>query len=233
VEFLEKSLSIVFQTQAQIDNVYYFIPDSVALFPPFSSVRSDAERIFLEVNLLNQKLSYCLQSATRERLMPKFKVRLARVEDCDDLLPIFTRNKWTFPKCKDNSIADLIKSVPGQNIAMVAEYGYEVVGFMNVTRDINYENLAKNYNLDAHQTQNVDLEEFLKGKCMCIDIFCLDAPFQPYASNFVDFAFQHFEDVLYCLISFGYTHHVPKLCDGFCPVAPRRPDPANSFFNFT
>jgi Domain of unknown function (DUF4821) len=91
-----------------VQTIAYFLPDTLILFPPFSSPRILKEQhsvreskgvrrlmhknsgtFFTEVPLINDKLSCSLQVCRRKQFLPLFQIRKARVEDCDDLVPLF------------------------------------------------------------------------------------------------------------------------------------------------
>ena len=109
---LEALLRTVFEMDPSIQNIVYFLPDSLILFPPFSSTRpitKNDDKKLGHARLKKSKLStyfftacpsyshctlpYNLYVCQRKEFYPEFEVRRAKVEDCDDLIPILKRNK--------------------------------------------------------------------------------------------------------------------------------------------
>jgi hypothetical protein len=115
--------------------IAYLLPDTLILFPPFSSTRPTLktnERVLhkTEVSPFFKEyqaagfctLPYSLHVCTREEFMPIFKVREARMEDCDDLVPILRKNKILDESKSDSWIASLLES----NVDYVQTYIAEV-----------------------------------------------------------------------------------------------------------
>lgn len=108
VAFLERAISNLFEIMPQVICVAYFLPETLILFPPFSSPRpttaeseklsekrqwhANSGKFFNEVPLINQAMTHNLQVCRKRDFCPPFMIRLARVEDCDDLVPLFTKH---------------------------------------------------------------------------------------------------------------------------------------------
>ncbi|KAJ3360113.1 hypothetical protein HDU91_004703 [Kappamyces sp. JEL0680] len=105
----EGLLKSVFEMVPTLHTIVYFLPDSLILFPPFSSLRpaqkdvgqtkslhqkaKQSQHYFVEMPSTNSNIfPYSLQVCQRKEFYPAFEVRRARVEDCDDLIPILKRN---------------------------------------------------------------------------------------------------------------------------------------------
>jgi hypothetical protein len=88
----------------------------------------------------------------RHQHYPMLHVRLAKVEDNDDLLPIIqhhSSNQLT-DQYGDYFIAELIESVDEDHQTIVAEVNGRAVGFISVTTDINLDILWDNYQLEPY-----------------------------------------------------------------------------------
>ncbi|EFJ42895.1 hypothetical protein VOLCADRAFT_107000 [Volvox carteri f. nagariensis] len=98
-----------------------------------------------------------LYEAPREAVVPPLAIRLARVEDHDDMLPILQRCERAFPalaKLPESSRPDepfaLTRVVAGQderNRVLVAEADGKLVGFIVITSDVDTGNLAETFDL--------------------------------------------------------------------------------------
>ncbi|KAI8904485.1 hypothetical protein EDD86DRAFT_271972 [Gorgonomyces haynaldii] len=208
-QILETMLNLVYLMLPDVQHIGYFLPDSLILFPPFSSSRpqkqeslkahlkrpmyADSLKFFSEVTLLNQSLSWSLQICSRQEFMPPFSIRKARVEDCDDLVPLFEKNHLLEGKDQDNYLQELV--LPKENrLTMVAEMGDELVGFMNVTSSVD---------LTTVQQMYPQIQETL-----LIDIFCMESKYNKYASHFVDYCFnqQRLDHLLLSVSCFAPEH---------------------------
>jgi hypothetical protein len=109
---LEALFRAVFEMVPTIQNIAYFLPETLILFPPISSARPifrQEEKKLGQARLKKSKLSthffvecpsyshctmpYALHLCQRKDFYPEFEVRRARVEDCDDLIPILKKSK--------------------------------------------------------------------------------------------------------------------------------------------
>lgn len=98
VEILDECFQMLFRIIPMVQMIGYFLPESLILFPPLSSPRSTKEmkfevnlnrrqtyKFFIDIKALNEKLSCSLVICKRKEYLPKFLIRKARVEDCDDV----------------------------------------------------------------------------------------------------------------------------------------------------
>ncbi|KAJ3411300.1 hypothetical protein HDV05_002404 [Chytridiales sp. JEL 0842] len=92
---------------------------------------------------------FTLQVCSRKEVFSPLKVRRARVEDCDDLLPMFKKQNLLHGRKADHYLADLLESKNDSSKTLVAEVDGIVVGFMSLTKDADQELLAKSFELDA------------------------------------------------------------------------------------
>ena len=91
-------------------------------------MHANAGKFFTEVPLLNQNTTFSMQICKRKEFMPLFRIRKARVEDCDDLIPLFKKRHLLDGKDQDNYIARLVQPSSGDTLAFVAEvYRFNLV----------------------------------------------------------------------------------------------------------
>nr|KAJ3400681.1 hypothetical protein HK105_004651 [Polyrhizophydium stewartii] len=105
-------------------------------------------KYFVEMPLLNSGASFSLQVCHRKDTVPSFRVRKARVEDCDDLVPIFRRQNLLKTEHADYFLASLVEAKSESTCTLVAEADGEVVGFMSVSRDFDHAKLHEGYQLE-------------------------------------------------------------------------------------
>ncbi|NXL07827.1 CFA61 protein, partial [Mesembrinibis cayennensis] len=82
--------------------------------------------------------NFTLLVCPRHRYHPQLYVRRARLEDCDDLTPIWTRWSETLKETySEYFLADLIECQDEENQAVVCEDGDTAVGFMSLCSQVN------------------------------------------------------------------------------------------------
>ncbi|KAM6355899.1 LOW QUALITY PROTEIN: cilia- and flagella-associated protein 61 [Podargus strigoides] len=82
--------------------------------------------------------SFTLFVCPRHRYHPQLYIRKARLEDYDDLMPIWTRQSETLKEAYgEYSLVDLIESQDEENQAVVCEVGGSAVGFMSLCSEVN------------------------------------------------------------------------------------------------
>ncbi|KAI8924099.1 hypothetical protein BC831DRAFT_498577 [Entophlyctis helioformis] len=199
--FLDTSINTLYELLPLIKNICYFLPDSLILFPPFSSPRyipptpsadasasanaaaggsggnGDAQpsrrrfrnmkrgaKYFTEAALLNPNATFSLQVCHRRDVLPTFRVRRARVEDCDDLVPMFRRQNLLKGEHADYYLAGLVESKSEAVRTLVAEADGEVVGFMSINREIDQAMLHDVYHLEMFDYLMKEVKPVPKAK---------------------------------------------------------------------
>lgn len=115
--FLDEALTTTFTLLPQLEYICYLLPEQLVLFPPLSSSRyqlpvggdgndatrkpvarrragrgkKKAMRYFSEASAVSSSAAFALHVCARRDLMPQLRIRNARVEDADDLVPMFKR----------------------------------------------------------------------------------------------------------------------------------------------
>ncbi|KAJ3052486.1 hypothetical protein HK097_006189 [Rhizophlyctis rosea] len=111
--------------------------------------RKKNAKYFVEVGTKSSNALFALHVCSRKDVVPVVKVRKARVEDCDDLVPMFKKQNLLEGKHADFFLAELLESKSEKIKTLVAEADGEVVGFMSLNRDVDQELLAETFHLEA------------------------------------------------------------------------------------
>ncbi|KAI8848056.1 hypothetical protein BC829DRAFT_444130 [Chytridium lagenaria] len=106
-------------------------------------------KFFNEVPIKYVNAPFALYVCARRDMAPPVKVRRARVEDCDDLAPMFKKQNLLQEQNADHYLAELLESTSESIKTLVAEADGNVVGFMSLTKDIDQEVISKLFNVDV------------------------------------------------------------------------------------
>ncbi|KND05075.1 uncharacterized protein SPPG_00750 [Spizellomyces punctatus DAOM BR117] len=187
--FLDEALTTAFTLLPNLSYISYLLPEQLVLFPPLSSARylpstseeakhkkSSRRRLvrgrgkkgpakyFVEAPSLTNSATFALWICARKDVLPILKVRNARVEDADDLVPMFRKQKIIKEKDADFYIANLLESKTGHTRTLVAEADGEVVGFMSFDRNIQQQALVDTFHLEAFDYLLKEVPERKKSK---------------------------------------------------------------------
>ncbi|KAJ3140086.1 hypothetical protein HK100_010584 [Physocladia obscura] len=92
---------------------------------------------------------FALQVCNKRTVFPVLKIRKARIEDCDDLVPMFKKQNLLDGQNTDHFLAELLESKDENTKTLVADIAGTVVGFMSLTSAVDQTLLAKTFDLDA------------------------------------------------------------------------------------
>jgi hypothetical protein len=242
---LENIFKTVYRMLPHITRIAYFLQDSLILFPPFSSQRPQAKtteaigtvkasrfsqsktsiQFFAEYPAATHcTFPFSLQLCQREDFMAPLDIRLARVEDCDDLMPILRKHNILDEHHGDNYIAELLQSKSENTRALVAEVEGEIVGFMNVSREIDISVLRDTFQLEIFNyltkvpsvtdVTNLSLsrvnmaaatevtpEQLAVPNCFVVSMYCMDPNYAAFSMAFVRYAFQIWTDLEFAVIT--------------------------------
>nr|XP_034957877.1 cilia- and flagella-associated protein 61 [Zootoca vivipara] len=144
VECCHEIMTTVFKTIPELHFILLFVPYEEDLgkdlAPAFSPVESIAGSTWdSDCNLyVTHRHQYC----------PQLYVRCARVEDHDDLTPIFARHNDTLRKTYgDYFLAELIEAQDEENRAVVCEDDGKAVGFMSICSEVSIQLLHDCFDL--------------------------------------------------------------------------------------
>lgn len=185
----------------------------------------DVERVVVESSTLPSECGARLFKETdstfrceRAAVVPTLGTREAKVEDTDDLVPLFEQ-KQSSESCacfnvEDTALADMIESQNQANRALVATYEERAVGLVAVSIDIDLTALQSCFELEPYP----DISESQSGStsedqddiaaahpnnhgAFAMTLFCLDNKFKSRASDFFPAMFALFPDRNYCVLT--------------------------------
>ncbi|XP_018118396.1 cilia- and flagella-associated protein 61 isoform X2 [Xenopus laevis] len=131
---IQEIIRVVFNTVPYLHFICLTAPQDEALGLALESVFQPTKTAS-DSALANQ---YSLYVCHRHNHCPQLYVRKARVEDHDDLIPIFMRHNDTLKATYGEFfLAELIEAQDEQNHAIVCEDKGKAVGFMSVSSEIN------------------------------------------------------------------------------------------------
>ncbi|XP_033640473.1 cilia- and flagella-associated protein 61-like [Asterias rubens] len=134
----------VFNAVPDIHFLYLIVPNGIFPEPALADIFKPLEKKFGAKPLEKYSIFVC----HRHDHAPVLFVRKARVEDHDDLTPIFNRQsdmlKTTYG---DYFLAELIESQDEDNHAIIVETEGNAVGFMSISRSINLDLLSRCFEL--------------------------------------------------------------------------------------
>ncbi|XP_060109765.1 cilia- and flagella-associated protein 61 [Heteronotia binoei] len=144
VHYSHEMMKTVFITIPELHFILLFIPshenlgmDLAGAFKPLKKV-SDSD----------VTMEYSLFMCERHHYCPQLYIRQARVEDHDDLTPLFTSQNDTLRETYgEYFLAELIEAQDEENIAVVCEEEGKAVGFMSVCAEVNIQLLHDCFNL--------------------------------------------------------------------------------------
>mmetsp|Transcript_30453 Transcript_30453/g.49252 ORF Transcript_30453/g.49252 Transcript_30453/m.49252 type:complete len:1212 (+) Transcript_30453:94-3729(+) len=119
-----------------------------AIFPPFNVF--GASEVALRANLNETDIAYTIYSIATTHFVPHLTVRAARVEDHDDLVPIFNeQSELLTERYGEFFLAQLIENQDANNRALVAEVNGRAVGLLALSTEVDIQMLQKNFELEA------------------------------------------------------------------------------------
>ena len=147
---LENIFQTVFTTLPEIDDCVFALPNNVPLFAPLSDafVSCGAPQSDPPGPRLSPPRAY--YNCRRNKYIPDLHVRSARVEDHDDLVPIFNEQSEVLTDLYGEFfLAELIESQNSQNKTLVGELGGTAVGLLAATTDVQLDILQQVMRLKA------------------------------------------------------------------------------------
>ncbi|NXR04832.1 CFA61 protein, partial [Sagittarius serpentarius] len=133
-----------FITVPELQFILLFIPADENLEPGMGNVFEKMMTAPGSVADTNFTLLVC----PRHCYLPQLYVRKARLEDYDDLMPIWTRQSETLKETySEYFLADLIECQDRENQAVVCEDGDTAVGFMSLCSQVNVSLLQECFDL--------------------------------------------------------------------------------------
>jgi thioredoxin reductase len=103
--------------------------------------------------------SYSLWMCYRKDLVYILKIRKARVEDCDDLVPMFKNKNLLNDPDSIYYFSELLEAKDENLNTIVGEINSKIVGFMTMRSNIEYSELLDNFELDTYESIFNDMYE--------------------------------------------------------------------------
>lgn len=141
---LHQFVKYCFISRSNLEAVYTFIPDGAALPPAFQASKFQMLQAALSDEAPNAFVIY------REEVLAPIVVRPARVEDHDDLMPVFNAQVPEAKELGDFFVAQLIQSQDNHNRALVAEAEGRAVGLLCITKDVDLSALHRSFDLETY-----------------------------------------------------------------------------------
>lgn len=148
-EVAEMTLRTAFTTLPQINQCISFIASDIS---PFGILRQAFEEPKLhpdaeESPFPDMKVYVC----KRSNYIPNLKIRIARVEDHDDLVPVFDSQSEVLTELYGEFfLAEMIQAQDEENKALVAEVGDKSVGLMSLSSEMDVVVLQQCFDLDIY-----------------------------------------------------------------------------------
>ncbi|ERE71885.1 Acyl-CoA N-acyltransferase containing protein [Cricetulus griseus] len=131
---LREVIRTVFKTVPELHFIFLIVPTYVSLGSPLTTVFSQVGNI----PCLTYDEDFAVYICHRHDHYPQLHIRKARVEDHDDLMPIFLHNDTTLKEMYgEYFLAELIEAQDEENHAVVCEVEGKAVGFMSVCSHVN------------------------------------------------------------------------------------------------
>lgn len=144
-EVAENILRTAFTTLPEIDSLLLALPTDVR---PFAPLKDTFERL---PALDGEAPPYNVYLCPRALYLPELLVREARVEDHDDLVPVFNaQSEVLTERYGDFFIAELIASQDEMNKALVAEVEGHAIGLMSCSTEIDISILQECFDLSPY-----------------------------------------------------------------------------------
>ncbi|KNE68501.1 hypothetical protein AMAG_12676 [Allomyces macrogynus ATCC 38327] len=111
---------------------------------------ADGIELFEHVPSSGTVAPFALYVCRRATVLPPLTVRRARVEDCDDLVPLFKVQNMLPPDAGDYHVAEILESRNPAVVSLVAEHEGTAVGFVSASTDVDVGVLGKYFALDLY-----------------------------------------------------------------------------------
>ena len=141
----ESILRTAFTTLSEIDVILFALPEDVR---PFAPIRDTFEPLQC---LKPDETKVRVQACHRGLYLPDLLVRRARVEDHDDLVPVFNaQSEVLTERYGEFFIAELIERQDEANTALVAEVDGHAIGLLALSADIDVKLLQTTFDLKPY-----------------------------------------------------------------------------------
>ncbi|XP_075059935.1 cilia- and flagella-associated protein 61 [Mixophyes fleayi] len=144
LQSIQEIIRTVFSAVVDLHHICLITPHNDALPPALASTFEPVRTIPGATPAADCSMYICY----RHKHCPQLYIRKARVEDHDDLIPIFMRHNDTLKATYgEYFLAELIKAQDEDNHAIVCEDQGTAVGFMSVCSEVNVQLLQDSFDL--------------------------------------------------------------------------------------
>ncbi|KAM8945471.1 cilia- and flagella-associated protein 61 [Pelodytes ibericus] len=134
LESIQEIMKVVFEAVPDVHFLCLIVPQNAFLVPAIASM-FEPMKIVPDSQIAEE---YSALICYRHKHCPQLFIRKARVEDNDDLVPIFTQHNDTLKAIYgEYFVAELIEAQDEENHAIVCEDNGTAVGFMSVSSEVN------------------------------------------------------------------------------------------------
>ncbi|XP_044515434.1 cilia- and flagella-associated protein 61 [Gracilinanus agilis] len=204
-----------------IRTVFKAVPELHFIFlviPAYMSLGSALVTVFEPIGAvpcLTFEDEYCIYICPRHHHCPQLFIRIARVEDHDDLMPIFMRHDTSLKETYgEYFLAELIDAQDEENYSVICE-----------DAEIPFSEASSDFGKSSKASLIIDEEDFrpvYKGEssAFCIQLFCIDEKYETRSLDFMQFVFGLFPHKDFCVIS--VPHLTPEfiLIQNFIRIVP-------------
>jgi len=142
-EVADAVLRTMFTTLPQMNQCLLALPSTIRVFSPLADVFIDLPPMY--------ELPYQVFSCPRENFIPSLKIRIAQVEDHDDLIPVLNaQSDLSTSAHGEFFLADIIEGQDETHKCIVAEADGKAVGLIAVTMEIDLNVLSSCHHLEAY-----------------------------------------------------------------------------------
>ena len=146
-EVLENILRTAFTTLPDVDALLFLLPRDVKLFAPLRDTFDALQPLAASEE---EEAAVRAYACPRGLYLPDLLIREARVEDHDDLVPVFNaQSEVLTERYGEFFIAELIEAQDEANRALVAEVDGHAVGLLSLSREIDIALLQQCFDLSA------------------------------------------------------------------------------------
>lgn len=148
---LHQTLQTFYCNIVDLENIAMMLPPDLPIFTPLSSAVIGNPKLcyFQEVKAMNDAAKdRSLYMSHRQEILQRLVIRHARVEDCDDLVPLFkVHGEKMVQKFDDFNLSQLIENTEAIHKSFVAETHGKVVGFISLTTETNFDAVHQSYDI--------------------------------------------------------------------------------------
>jgi hypothetical protein len=146
-EVLNEILTMALNYFPEVQRILLLLPSNVPLFKPLIGNFDPIQmRDDVDVDAANVQVF----QTTRLYVMGQLIVRVAMVEDHDDLTPIFKAQKEGADEYGEFFLAQMIQGQDENNKALVAELNGRAVGLLSLTADVDLSSLQDSFELEPY-----------------------------------------------------------------------------------